>query len=943
MGMITASSGLDTTRLINKDFVLMTPNEALRRERGACELLAGLTVLAVTSITWSAPSHAQSEDTMIQEVVVTATRVQRSGFEAPTPTTIVSKEEFDIRGTTNFADFLNELPAFVAETTPRSTGLFSVANASNTLNLRGLGANRTLVLVNGRRHVPTQSGGTVNVQNIPTAIIERAEVVTGGASAAWGSDAVAGVVNLIFNKDLEGLRVNAQYGVASEGDAEDYLASFAFGEKVADGRGHFIIAGEYQENKGVTSLLDRDWTARYPGLVANPADTGPNDGIPALIHANNVGSFIATPGGHTLGPFFVRFGPAGEVLPFEFGSIISGTLMVGGDGGHFDNAISVPYERKNIMSTLDYELLDDLRFFGELSYSNFNSKVETIQTFTLPATIRAENPFIPDDLQPLLAASGVPAFGLFRMNPDLGFLTADTENDTFRAVFGLEGDLASNWTWEAYYQYGKTTLTNKQLNNIIVRNMALATDAVRDPSTNEIVCRAFLEGIDPNCVPINLFGFGSPSRAAINYVTGTEFLESTFEQQVIAGTIQGDLFDNWAGPVTAAFGVEYREDESGGAADEIALNNGYLILNQKPIFGSQSVKEGFVETVFPLLKDKPFAKSLDLNAAVRYTDYSLAGEVTTWKVGATYLPTTELHFRGTVSRDIRAPALNELYSPGGLTFFNAFDPFTGNTTFTRVLTSGNLTLTPEEADTQTFGVVYEPGWAPGLGISADWFNVEVADAISGISPQEIINRCFQGEQNFCDFVIRNPANEIVEVHNAVFNVAEQRIQGVDFETRYNFSLDTLFGSGAGDMSVRLLGTRMTKYEGSADGTVTVSRLGDLLNGLPKWHLATKILYNQGPFSFFTQVRYVGDGKQDVTLTAEDIDENSIDAQWYVDLSARIVLQTARRDIEFYAGINNALDNDPPQAIIDFLQPVANQGIHHDVIGRFFYGGIRVSF
>src|SRR5690606_7297974 len=235
----------------------------------------------------------------IEEINVTSSRIQRSGFEAPTPVTMIGMEEMELRGVTNVADIINELPGFTGSRTPTSTTLNSRGNGTNALDLRGLGTNRNLVLVNGRRHVPGDEFGSVDLNVIPSLAIQRVEVVTGGASAAWGSDAISGVVNIIYDKTLEGLKFEAQFGIAGEGDAENYRLSMAYGARTADDRGHVLIAADWNDNKGIPFATARKWSNLHPGILQNPADTGPNDGIPAFRMVTNAKLFLGSPNGVT--------------------------------------------------------------------------------------------------------------------------------------------------------------------------------------------------------------------------------------------------------------------------------------------------------------------------------------------------------------------------------------------------------------------------------------------------------------------------------------------------------------------------------------------------------------------------------------------------------------------------------------------------------------------
>ncbi len=913
--------------------------------------VAALIALAggVSAVAQDAPSSGPVE---LEQISVTATRIQRSGFEAPSPVTVLDAAELQNRGVPSIATILNELPAFRASTTPATTGQFSLANGSNSLDIRGLGSERTLVLINGRRHVSSTRNGVLNINVIPSALIERVEIVTGGASAAWGSDAVAGVANIIFDRSFQGMKAEAQYGISEEGDYDDYKFSVAYGDKFENDRGHFSIAAEYHKNEGIFQQTDRKWGAQRRAIIPNPADTGPNDGIPARLITDNVSLFVGTEGGVILGPgpiSFIEFGPGGAMRPFQLGSLVIPPYMVGGSGANLGDytSLAVPYDQKNLYTTFEYEVFENVNFFFEGSYAETQAESRTVQTFDFPVTIQSGNPFIPTGLQDILTANSIGAFGLYRVNTDLGFVTADTTNDTFRTVFGFNGTIFNDWSWEVYYQYGKNKLVNSQLNNRITQNFLYAVDVVEDPVTGDPVCAATLSGLAPGCQPLDLFGAGSPSQAAIDYVNATGLNVQKVSQQVISGSLSGTLFEGWAGPVSLAFGAEYRKEKASSQTDPISEARGYTIYNGDTVGGSYDVKEMFAETVIPLLKDLPLVKSLEFNGAVRLTDYSLSGTVTTWKTGLTYAPSDDVRFRGTISRDIRAPNINELFSQSGLIFASILDPETNSTVFVPTLRPGNTSLSPEKADTRTFGVVYQPGWMDGLRLSVDWYDIKVKDAIDVLSGQQIVDLCHAGNSSLCGAITRDSNGVITQVISTRFNVAERRVSGVDFEGLYNFNLDNVFSDAGGNVTLRVLGTYVDKLETSPDGIVRYNRAGEVgpnNNGVPHWRLNGSITYNTGPLTIYTQARYVGSGNYDNTYGPEDIDNNRIGAQWYFNMSGRYLVHNGEKAaIELYAGVDNVFDNTPPNAPVDFLVPLGTNPVLYDVIGRYFYTGIRAKF
>jgi len=607
----------------------------------------------------------EDEDSLLEEVTVTASRLRQSGFDAPTPVTVLGVEDMQVRGTTNVADIINEVPAFTPSLTPQSTVINTRQNGVNGLDLRGLGMNRNLILVNGRRHVPFDEFGIVDINAIPSIAIERVEIVTGGASAAWGSDAVSGVVNIIYDKDLEGGKIEAQYGESDAGDAENERISAAYGSHFSDGRGHFMVAVDYFDNDGIPEAKVRDWVRKHPGLLVNPLDTGPNDGIPQFVIRNDATLFLASPNGVTL-PLGLptdnlEFLPDGTAIPRALG-IPGGNLMQGGSGSFLPdrNALDIPLKRQSVLGTLDYQFTDQARFFSEASYTKSESSGAVVDAFMFGETIFSGNPYLPASVQETMDVTGVPFLVLFRTFEEFPPISSVNENENKRVVVGLDGEFGNNWWWETYYQYGKAEFSNDQANNLLPANLSMAATAVVDPLSGDIVCAANAGGANgaPGCVPINLFGKGSPSQAAIDYITGTSMALTTLKQQVASATIGGEIFEGWAGPITAAFGAEFRDESLDRSVDDDSDNFRFLITNAQPLTGDIDVKELFTEFLVPLVSGD---QELNFNAAVRWADYSTVGSTVSWKGGLVYQPTDAWMFRGTVSQDIRAPSIGEIF------------------------------------------------------------------------------------------------------------------------------------------------------------------------------------------------------------------------------------------------------------------------------------------
>lgn len=879
----------------------------------------------------------------IDTIVVTGSRIQRDGFTTPTPVTVVDAAALASRSTTNVANYLNDLPAFMPTQTP-TTNSAATGGVGNYLNLRALGGERTLVLVDGRRHVPTTSIGTVSLNVIPSLLVDRIEVVTGGASAAYGSDAVAGVVNIIFDHDLEGFRGEIQSGIAEEGDNEEWRAAFAYGTSFSDGRGHFSIAAEAFDNAGVQYQRDRSWGAREWGIVLNP-DYAPGNGEPMKVLRPDTGLAIATEGGLILSGVLAgqQFLPDGSLAPFNPGIAAPGGMVAqGGDGPYTGGqaVLAVPLKRHNVFARARYDLTGSVTAFLEASYAEQESNNgNLVQPFSFGSLfIAADNAFLPPDVRAALAAAGEPGFVFSRLHTDFGFIEANDEIETRRAVVGLRGEFGSGWTWEAYYQHGESDRANIDPGNVIMENLELAVDSIVDPLTDTPVCRSRA----PDCVPIDLFGFGAPSQAALDYVHGTASVLTDVKQDVVAASMQGSPFDTWAGRLSVAFGAEYRKDSVRTTVDDISLNDGFMIGNQKPVQGSISVKEAFAETVVPLLSGLPGAQRLEMDLAARWTDYSTSGSVTTWKVGLSHSFNDSVRIRGTRSRDIRAPNVFELFSKSGTGFWPVTHPVTGENLLVRSTLLPNLDLVPEEADTTVVGIVLQPSFIPGLRFSADHFDIKMRNAIGQLGAPEILDRCIAGAVELCDFIETDDEGNITAINRSQLNLGRRRVRGADFEIQYSLPLSRLGFASNGVLALRALATYTSELSYD-DGGGRVDQAGALA-GLPRVRGYGSISYANGPLIAHLGARYVGSADRDNTDLPLEFEPDHFPSQVYLDASLQYSIRSAAsRKVQLFAGVSNLLDKDPVLTGEDVFFSMATNPRYYDVIGRSYNAGVRVQF
>ncbi|MET0291406.1 MAG: TonB-dependent receptor [Steroidobacteraceae bacterium] len=912
-----------------------------------------------------ATAASAQESTELEAVVVTASRVQLSGFTAPTPTTVLGEEQVKLTAPTQVADVLSLVPSF------RTTG--QPASATVYADLRGIGPQRTLILVNGRRHVPTFSDGTVDLGVIPAILIERTEVVTGGASASWGSDAVSGVINLILKNDLQGLEGTFQGGVSDRGDDENVLGSLAGGTSFAGGRGHALIGAEYSRSDGVRSLQpphrSRPWSGR--GAVGNAGFA--TNGLPGTLYvADSRRADVYDGGLITSGPLRgTTFLPNGGTGTFGYGQVF-GNAMIGGTDNAGDAAtpggdLKFPFERWTAMGRVSFDVTDATTVFAEATYAHVltdglaqparnNGAVTgnpTCTTTQLASSLGSilvpiTNPYLPASVRTRMTQAGIGCFNFGRTfrDPGMGeFRVEDGSPSIYRGVLGADGQWLKGWHWNAYVQAGRNRFEQARIGNVDVAAFRRAIDAVQTPGG--IVCRvnsdASTTNDDPACAPFNLFGVGSPSAAAIDYVTGTSNFEMVTKQQVAAVSTDGELFATWAGPVGAAFGAEWRKEEIDARADAISQANGWQTSNRKAIQGEYDVREVFGEFAVPLARDQGPFHALDLNLAARYTDYSSSGGVTTWKAGATWDLNEELRIRATQSRDIRAGNLGELYTPTAVLTTNVRDPRSSATVPVPVTTQGNPSLSPEEADTFTAGLVYQPAWAEGLRLSFDYYRIDIDGQIGTIPANEVLERCFLDQlSQFCSLVTTSGAGAITAVTVRFENLDRFKTKGFDVEASYRKPLSDLIGRGSGTVLLRVLANRVNELATTAAVNATTTDLAGQYTS-PHWTVFGLLSWEGERFGGGLDLRWFGGGNIDNTRVAgaialNGVNTNDASSTLYTNLTVNWNLPEGwLNGGQLFARVSNLFDEAPA-----FPNTAEGRTIF-DPVGRAYRVGVRFSF
>jgi len=829
---------------------------------------AGTALLATPAYAQTpAPPETETATAAADEfIVVTGSRIVRANLDSAVPVTSLTGAELTLTGEVSLGDTINLLPSFRPTFSTQNSGRFIGTAGINALDLRGQGTSRTLVLQNGRRHVTSSPGDqTVDVNTIPTDLVERVDVVTGGNSAIYGSDAVAGVVNFITKRDFEGFRARGQMGISSEGDRPTYFGSITYGRNFNEGRGNVAVNFEYSEQAPLF-FTDRDrFAGGFSGrtlyqLTENTTFSGPNNvpepaagnGIPdttLLSGIKNAG--ISTGGAYTsacagtptrravncsgvlsptsrnpdgtlnfteLGNIFV-FLPDGSLVqnvgqrdfrPFGSGNFVGGLGSTLRETGLLQ--VGVTRYAGNLLAS--YEVSDAARFFFEGKFVRTESLQEGQPTFSSGALNPAysiNNPFLTTQARNLLVQSlapGATTFTTFRFNSDFGGRGENHERDLYRFVAGVDGTFLDTWRYEAFVNYGRVETFYETRGNVNLANFTRSVNAVRN-TAGQIVCAVNADANpandDLNCVPVNMFGIGAPSRQALDYFLYTSSREQWADQLNIGGSISGDLgklFSLPGGPIGFAFGGEYREEGSYSAFDEFTRSGG-TFLNAIAVFDPPKLKvwDGFAEIRVPILAGVPFFQELTVEGATRFSNYNVGGTGTVWafNVGGIWSPVEDVRIRGSWARAIRAPTMSDLFAAQSQTFLNGLlDPcgqqninnnpnrvancaaagvpttqtFTiGGVTTTEPFTNrpasgisglggGNPNLNAEKSTSWTVGGVIRPRFVPGLIFSVDYYDIELEDAVNTILSQTIINQCYDSpdgiNNQFCNAINRNP-------------------------------------------------------------------------------------------------------------------------------------------------------------------------------------------
>ncbi|HSG88852.1 MAG TPA: TonB-dependent receptor [Pseudomonadales bacterium] len=913
---------------------------------------------------------------MIEEVVVTGSRIRRADLESVSPVTSLSSEEFTISGIMNIEQKLAELPSTLPSFGPSSN---NPGDGTARIDLRGLGAQRTLVLVNGRRYMPATQDGIVDLNTIPASLIESVDVVTGGASAVYGSDALAGVVNFRLMDDFEGVAINGLYDITEDGDAEKYNLDLVMGGNFDDGRGNATVYIQYSDRNPLFQG-DRDFSSN--ALVDSTVG-----GQPALVPGGSSG----IPGTRLFGGPLVNAGAADEFTLGRFNPDGTGAPYVSpGDAFNYapDNFLQLPQERYLINATAHYDLTDTVRAYTEATFASNKVPQELAPTpaFLSTVEVNPESPFFAPSVQTaLIGLRTNPADGdenvflptIGRRLVENGPRQSIDKRNTYRILVGIEGDINEDWSFDAYgsrSSLDRTNLLENDASDSRMRQALLVTD-------DGLSCQNTAAG----CVPINIFGAGNISQDAVNFVKVGASNVTTVEQTVYQATVSGNLgnlIDDTA-PVSVVLGAEYRKDESSFRPDTFLSSGDVLGFNAgNATVGQYDVTEFFAEVDVPLLSGMPGVEYLGVWGAARTSDYSNIGRVSSYAMTGTYEPMSGLSFRAGFQRAVRAPNVAELFQGTANGFPTATDPCSvdGNPdpsivalceatgvlpgtvgVFTQANTQiegrfgGNPNLKEETADTVTVGLVYQPEMIEGMDITLDYYSIKIEDAIDvlGGGVNNVLDICYNqvGDINspFCQAFTRRPDGNVNVVNVLNQNIAELETEGVDLALNHSVPLDFgIMGNGS-TLSFIYRSTFLLKFDETP--TVGLPQVNNCEGtfgntcGSPRseYQHNFRTTWQTGPMTVSMLWRYLSEVDDDRIENAGaaggTLAAAHVDAINYFDLAGSWQFTEEMR-VNF--GVRNLFDEEP--TAVGSVQEQANTFPEvYDVIGRRYFVSASYQF
>jgi outer membrane receptor protein involved in Fe transport len=940
-----------------------------------------------------------AQEEVLEEVVVTGSRLRRDrDFVEVSPVATVDMEQVQGLGNLTLEQTLNRMPQLRPDTTS-STNQYG--GPAMSADLRGLGAVRTLVLVDGRRYIPAENTGIADLATIPDIMVESVEIVTGGASAVYGSDAIAGAVNFRLRDDFQGAEFRYQRGETDRGDGETERFDFLIGAGSDDGRSNVSLAMSWAERG--TIMGDARSFSATPFVTSSDGTYIPfgSGNIPGTVIALQPAQFplingvdLSNSDGSCPGPIQgVRFDEGSQPVPFcrptdQFNYAA-------------DNFLLRPMERYQISTIAKHALTDRVEIYGQAFYNKYEQAYQMAPESVAPTSFgqssgtvvipdAPSNPLFNETLQNFWADNAAffdpdgdgnyVASGLGRRFEEFGPRNFSFEIDSFLLTGGVRGDFDfgdNNWAWDAFAQYSRNDTTQTTVGLLSRSGITLGLDPVVNDD-GSVTCRTEIRG----CVPVNIFGTDALTPEMANYLQAESITANTFERRVAGATITGDLFDMPAGTVAAAFGVEYREETISVRPNEAQLLNDLASQAIAPtvVNGDYDLYEVFAEARLPLLDEQFGVQGLALEGAVRFADYSTIGQVTTWSGNLDLDINEQLKIRAGYSRAIRAPNLDELLAPVSAGFRPVTDPCVaenGPDQATKdlcvaqgvppeiidtlvesprsgydLISGGNPDLKEEEADTLTVGFVLSPNMLPGLSLSLDYYEIELTDAIAQVDGQLLLNDCFATFDiggTSCQSIRRDPLGNISEVVAPLLNLADRNVDGMDLSVNYAFEelprWLSLPNHGA-TLDIQWFSSWQFTNETQVLPSLPAIDCAGKYSGTcssgpvrptPGFRSLLRASWTSGPLRLSPEINYIGELE-----LSDDSGPNQRGTQeaWYlVNLNGKWDIT---EKIGVFFGINNVLDEQPP---IWAFQAAGDLNVNvnlYDPIGRGYFLGVQAD-
>ncbi|HET6630201.1 MAG TPA: TonB-dependent receptor [Woeseiaceae bacterium] len=962
----------------------MNGNSALRKAvRHA--LYFSAVVSAGTGASQAAAQEQPDQD--VEEITVTGSRIATDpNLVSSAPVSQVSAEELAYRGITRVEDLINDLPQITPELSANES---NGATGTATLDLRGLGSDRTLVLVNGHRMgFGDPFALAPDVNQIPGALVEQVELLTGGASSTYGSDAMSGVVNFIMKDDFEGFQIDLQFAgyqhnqgadavqreIAEAGfeqapddvtDGATTSVNMLIGMNSEDGRGNVTGYLGYRDINAITQD-SRDFSA-----CALDSGAGGGDGTTCSGSATRFPALITDFAG-------TYFSVAGDqFVPWDFTYYNFGPL------NHFQR----PDERYTGGLFANYAVDEHLEGYAEFMFMDDRSLAQIAPSgaFFVTDTIQCSNAFLSAQQQAAIGcAPGVESvpFYIGRRSVEGGPRFDDLRHTSFRSLAGVRGEITDNWSYDAFANFSRLIYSEKYQNDLSTTRIIRSLDVVADPATGQPVCQSVIDGSDPTCVPWNIFQEGGVTPEALDYLVLPLFSDAQLDMDQFVGFVSGDLSDRLTSPwantgVEMVFGAEYRDEsfdfepDDGFQSGDGAGQGGPI----PPVSGSQNVSEVFTEFRVPIAEGMTGVESLVLDLRYRYSDYSTGVDANTYNIGGAWIPMEGIKLRGGFSRAVRAANIREQFEPLNLGLWGGTDPCAGATpelsaaacASTGVTAAqygsvpanpagqynaffgGNTELQPEKSDSITVGAVLTPSeWVEGLTLSIDYWSIEIEDAIDIREPEFLIRQCAAtGDPEVCSLISRGPNGNLWLGQNAVtstnFNIGFFDVAGVDLVANY-----ALEAGGLGGFDLSFRGTWLEKFDQQPLPGGVVEECAGTWGGScgrprPEWkHMFNTVWTTPWEGLALTAAwRYVGE------VDEFEQDRYTADGQHYVDLAGTYYADWLGEETVLTAGVSNVTDNDPPVSGLFGNVSVFGNGntipATWDALGRYWFVGLTQRF